>query len=454
MATKKVARPLVQKIAQLTQELHQPEDGVELSKAERIERIRQSLNDDGICLLPAITDCQWSETAHGDTVTVMVELTLIDATSGDLVTMAWAGQAHGQGDDLVDLASDRAFEGALLRAFALHSFVALAPAPPLPQPSQQEAVEVHEAQSPVEVEAVAQDTPDEPPPEPAQENNTPEVIAEADEPAADDHDDVEDDDDPDVEVAQDVEERADDSAQEGVEADEHDEDDAQEDADEPAPALTAEDDAPDENEDEEEASAADEPDDAPQEDEAEDVTQAPEAEDDDVDEDDLDDEAPEDSTDEAHDTSAASSAPEGFSQDPLWNEYYEAMLDSLEGLDGQDGFFARLAALRGVEHVNWLSPEQLQLELNALDEFGYEEEYLLKPERDLFVGGEQFMDALQRATSGQAALEFRALYLERMDAGLLTDVEERKLQAMVKKLTAMNPDARAEYIETVLAEER
>lgn len=452
MATKKVARPLVQKIALLTQELHQPEDGVELSKTARIERIRQSLNDDGICLLPAITDCQWSETAHGDTVTVMVELTLIDATSGDLVTMAWAGQAHGQGDDLVDLASDRAFEGALLRAFALHSFVALAPAPTPPQPSPQAAVEVHEAQEVVEVEVAAQDEPDEPAPEPSaepvQEDSEPEALVEVDEPDEDDaQDDVVEGDD--LEVTEDVEDSADD-AEEAVDADELDEDDAQEDDDEPASELPPEDDAPDE-----EASADDEPDDAPQDDEVEEDAQAPEAEDEGEDEDeDLVEEVEEDSADEVHDTSTRAPAPVGFSQDPLWNEYYEAMLDSLEGLDGQDGFFARLADLRGVEHVNWLSPEQLQLELNALDEFGYEEEYLLKPERDLFVGGEQFMDALQRATSGQAALEFRALYLERMDAGLLTDVEERKLQAMVKKLTAMNPDARAEYIETVLAEER
>lgn len=407
MATKKVARPLVQKIALLTQELHTPEDGVELSQAERVERIRQSLNDDGICLLPTITDCQWSETAHGDTVTVMVELTLIDATSGDLVTMSWAGQAHGQGDHLVDVASDRALEGALLRAFALHSFVALAPAPAPAPPEPTPSAAPVEA---VEVEAPAK---------PAVQDE-PEALEEDEEPA------VEEDATPDEDADEDEDGGEDDEAA----------DDVQEDA--------ADDEVEDDDQDAAVAEQADDTDDA------DDVEDVEEDEGEDLeDEEDAQEEAEDEPTEED-----AAPAPVGFSQDPLWNEYYEAMLDSLEGLDGQEGFFTRLAQLRGVDHIHWLSPEQLQLELNALDEFGYEEDYLLNPVRDLFVGGEQFMDALQRATSGQAALEFRALYLERMDAGLLTDVEERKLQAMVKKLTAMNPDARAEYIETVLAEER
>jgi len=375
----------------------------------------------------------------------MVELILIDATSGDLVTMAWAGQAHGQGDHLVDVASDRALEGALLRAFALHSFVALTPAPASASSS---------ASSPAPAPALAAEPPQ--PPESAQaeplhEAEAVEADAQAEPDVADevsiahdslaelDADHEPDDDDETYDAVEPADDDVVDEAEEEEEVEEAEEDSADEPDDEVEDAPVIMNDADDADDVEDDADDVEE----------EEAVEQESVEQDLADEDEVEDVPADDLADEPE-----ASAPVGFSQDPLWNEYYEAMLDSLEGLDGQEGFFKRLAQLRGVEHVHWLSPEQLQLELNALDEFGYEEDYLLNPVRDLFVGGEQFMDALQRATSGQAALEFRALYLERMDAGLLTDVEERKLQAMVKKLNAMNPDARAEYIETVLAEER
>ena len=113
----------------------------------------------------------------------------------------------------------------------------------------------------------------------------------------------------------------------------------------------------------------------------------------------------------------------------------------------------RLTNARGVDHLHWLSPEQLQAEVDFLDHVDEPGLYFKDPSRDLQSNSERFMQSLQSVTDGGQAKAFRDLYLARMGASLLTDVEENKLSRMIEKLTKFDDDERAGYVDDVLRTE-
>jgi hypothetical protein len=154
---------------------------------------------------------------------------------------------------------------------------------------------------------------------------------------------------------------------------------------------------------------------------------------------------------------ADEAAPVGFSEDPLWQDIFEQVRDQLAKVKApqRERFLATLASNRGLSHTTELSPEQLMEELELLEslEGDARKAHLKDPAAATRPDSlaDQFMTAAQDAVPSPMVVGLRRLYLDKMGAALLTEVDEAKLGAMVKKLNKMSGQERAEYIAQVLS---
>ncbi len=64
----------------------------------------------------------------------------------------------------------------------------------------------------------------------------------------------------------------------------------------------------------------------------------------------------------------------------------------------------------------------------------------------------EFRDLLEEATDKTMAKAFEQLYVERMNAQTLDEIDASKIGAMCRKLRTMNTDARQNYVEGVIAD--
>ena len=367
-ARKKPTRPLVKILADLMQEINDasfetPED------TPLVQYIRASLVAKGVMLFVDVRDHQILDGQDGSSwAAVDIEITAVEADSGDEVKMSYIGQAVDEASHAYNRAFDQAITQCLLKTLV---YV------PLPEP---EVMVVPELSAPVEAQKEA--LPEmEVVTQPAREQE-PAVAAV----------------DPEAPLKQEVEA-------------------IHEDLD--SLADTPQEEAPEEPEPE--------------------VEPEPEPE------------------EEAASEPAEVSAQEaivGFSGHPLWQEFWEVLSGEVEASEHErDAFVRRLTQARGVDHLHWLSPEQLQAEVDFLDNVGEPSGYFEDPARELQSTSERFMQSLQSVTGGAQAKAFRDLYLARMGASLLTDVEEKKLSLMIDKLAKFDHDERAGYVEDVLRTE-
>lgn len=439
-ARKNPTRQLVKYMTDMMQTLNDPSyelpEGMTL-----VEVIRSELMEKNSMIFVDVRDHQLLDNADGSSwAAVDIQVTIIDAMYGDEVKMSYIGQASDPGMDAYDRAFDAALGGCLEKTFF---FKPIRPVQeviiPLPmdveddEPTASPAV-VEVAQDPVDVPDVVEEVIEESPKEEPVEEETPaeDVVEEvvAQEPVEDAPEDVQADTE-DVEVVEPevpqekVIEEADsavDEAAEAVNSQEEPAEEIEEDVTEDAVEEVAEDVEEEVVEDEPEAVAE-----AP----AEEVH--PEG-----------DEVPE----------MVAAEFDGFSKHPLWQEYWEVLSSEISAHGYQKELFVdQLTQTRSVEHLFWLSPEQLQAEVDYLDQLSDPNGYFANPEREPASESERFMFALQTVTDGESAKLFRDLYLERMGAGLLTDVDEVKLRRMVQKIMSKESMERAAYIDSVLSTE-
>ena len=447
-ARKNPTRHLVKYMTDMMQTLNDPSyelpEGMTL-----VEVIRSELMEHKSMIFVDVRDHQLLDNADGSSwAAVDIQVTIIDAMYGDEVKMSYIGQASDSGMDAYDRAFDAALKGCLEKTFF---FKPISPVHEVivPLPLEEDA--------PVEVveEETVEEAQEEAPPAPVEDLDVPEEVVDtppAEEPVEE-------------APAEEVEEVTEEVVEEAVEEEQAPEEEVteEEDVEEEEPEVAQEevvegtddapaDEAPEATEEDVEEAAEEVAEDV--EEDIEDVEQAPEEEatEEEPAEESADDLA-QDETPEAPDV-AASAEFDGFSRHPLWQEYWEVLSSEIAAHGYQKELFVdQLTKTRSVEHLFWLSPEQLQAEVDYLDQLSDPNGYFANPEREPASESERFMYALQTVTDGESAKLFRDLYLERMGAGLLTDVDEVKLRRMVQKIMSKESMERAEYIDSVLSTE-
>jgi hypothetical protein len=163
-------------------------------------------------------------------------------------------------------------------------------------------------------------------------------------------------------------------------------------------------------------------------------------------------------TPEPIDNAAAEDAspPLGFSEDPLWQDVFEQLRGQLRGVKAaqREKFFSSIAAHLGLVYTTELSPEQLMEELELIEALDGDarKAHIKDPTTASRPDSlsQQFMAAAQDAVPAHMVVGLRSLYLDKMGAMLLTEVDDSKLGAMVKKLNKMSNQERADYITHVL----
>jgi hypothetical protein len=429
-------RPLVRKIATIMAEISRiPKRGRHsnlrydyVQEADLMDLLRDRMADQGVVIFPSVRAHQMLESRDDRgrvnfLTTVTLEITMIDSESGDELTTTWIGQ----GMDAGDKGYYKAYTGAI-KYFMLKTFListgdeATTPMPPPherrprqpgpePPPHQEPPTTDH---APHHDADEAHETPlDKSPPHPEEE------AAEPPQPAA--------------------------QAQEAAPAEQAPQAPVEQLVEEEAPAIV-ETPAPVEDVVEE---AAEE---APAPVEAAPVTEAAPQDDEDVE---PPRKRPTQITADETDANAAA-PPVAFSTDKLWQEIFEQLRGHLRGQKTlvRERFFATIAAARGLNHITELSPEQLAEELELIESLdGDARKAHLK---DPAVASrpdslsQQFMAAAQDAVPPEQVVALRRLYLDKMGATMLTEVDEPKLGAMVKKLNKMSGKERAAYIAQVL----
>jgi hypothetical protein len=434
-------RPLVRKIASIMAEISRvPKRGRHsglrydyVQEADLMDLLRDRMADQGVVIFPSVREHRMVESRDDRgrvqfLTTVTMEITLIDSESGDQLTTSWIGQGMDAGDKGYYKAYTGAIKYFLLKTFLISTGDEATTPMPAPHERRERPQEAYIPPPP------HHEPPhhDEAPPEPAADP----------EPPLDEYPHPEDEDAAPAAPAEEpapeepIEEPA--AAPEPAEEPAHVEEPAVEAAAEPAADVEPEPAPPVEEPVEEpapvEAPAAEEP----PADEPEPVREAP---------------APEPITAQQADEAA----PVGFSEDPLWQDIFEQVRGQLKGLKGpqRERFLATLASNRGLSHTTELSPEQLMEELELLEslEGDARKAHLKDPAAATRPDSlaDQFMTAAQDAVPSPMVVGLRRLYLDKMGAALLTEVDEAKLGAMVKKLNKMSGQERAEYIAQVLS---
>lgn len=152
-------------------------------------------------------------------------------------------------------------------------------------------------------------------------------------------------------------------------------------------------------------------------------------------------------------------APVGFSEDPTWQDAFEQLQGQIKAMrrPQREQFLSALPAARGLRHLSELSPEQLLGELNLLEALdGDERKAHLKHPAEIEREDDlpnQFVTLIQRVAPVSHVVALRALYLERMDAMELHEVETTKIQAMIRKMAKMGAEERAEFVRATLDKE-
>jgi hypothetical protein len=451
-------RPLVRKIAVIMAEISRvPKRGRHsglrydyVQEADLMDLLRDRMADQGVVIFPSVREHNMVESRDDRgrvqfLTTVTMEITLIDSESGDQLTTNWIGQGMDPGDKGYYKAYTGAIKYFLLKTFLISTgdeATTPMPAPHERRERHPEATQQVYQPAPTHVEdpAPPHDAPvhDEPPHhEPAEQEPPLDEYPEPDEVAPEA---------PATIAEAPVEEPVEEAPEETHIEEAHIEEAPVEEealAEEP-PAPEA---APEADEPVVEEAIAEEPvvEQTPAAKPAEDAADEPEP-------------ARVAPTPEPIDDAAAEDAspPLGFSEDPLWQDVFEQLRGQLRGVKAaqREKFFSSIAAHLGLVYTTELSPEQLMEELELIEALDGDarKAHIKDPTTASRPDSlsQQFMAAAQDAVPAHMVVGLRSLYLDKMGAMLLTEVDDSKLGAMVKKLNKMSNQERADYITHVL----